>query len=231
MDGTVYIAIPDSQEEDRPEWLRVTYTALSFQVNVLTRSITMVGGSAWVEVGDTPSGSADLSVSSGSLNGQLTLNGQPVGTLIIQPPFVVLVPGADIGGGASCQRQITITRNGQKIYESNLTRTASGVVGSRTYRLNGTVYVASTGTPPPGEDLPEWVKLTFTDLLYQVDLLTHSVTFAGGIVQVQVGDSPAATARLSVSSGSLSGTLEMNGQTVATIRVVNGLIVIVPVTS
>jgi len=185
-----------------------------------------------VEVGDTPSGSADLSVSSGSLNGQLTLNGNPVGTLIIQPPLVIIVPGEGWGGAASCRRQITITRNGTPIYQSNITRTATGVVGSRAYTVNGPIRVWNTATPPPGEDVPEWVQLTFTNLVYQVDLVgSGGVSFLSGTVKVDAGDSPAVTATMSVSQGSLRGSLQVD-ETVYEIRAVKTggvfLIVIVP---
>ena len=76
--------------------------------------------------------------------------------------------------------------------------------------------------------MPEWVRLTFTNLVYQINLLTQSASFVSGTVGVEVGDTPDVTGTMSVSEGSLSGTLAMDGQTVATIRVIGGFIVITP---
>ncbi len=233
LNGSVKVWDPTviARASDKPEWLNVTFTNLTFNVTLASGNVTMSSGAALVEVGDTPSGSANLSVSGGSLNGQLTLNGQPAGTLIIQPPLVVLVPGDSVGGGASCTRQVTVTRDAVKFYETNVTTIATGVAGTRAYTRNGTVYVARFVPTGSTAEYPQWVKTTYTNLVYQVNLLTKSASFVSGKVKVEAGIDPALSGEMSVASGSLSGTLQKNGQTVATIKVVSGLIIVVPTTT
>lgn len=231
ISGQVYVAAdpPAGRATDVPEWLQATYTNVTVSVNVLAGTTGVTGGAATVSLGDTPSGSAQLSFSDNSLTGKLTVNGVEVGTLIIQPPLVILVPNADVGGGTSATKKITVTRNGQTVFMVDTVRTATGVPGNRTYTLNGTAKVWS-GQTSTTEDLPEWIQLTYTNLVFTVSALTQSASLVSGKVKMAMGDSPSGSVDMSVSKGSFSGTLTKDGKAVANVKYVNGLIVVTPPT-